>query len=660
MRWLAPLFVALFTVCWGSSTRAAEQLCAPSVLEWTAEWAKEAGVTVEELLCPSDARMVVLRIGVPGSSIFTIELTEHPGRSYKRISDKLGASPIANISDYDELPAGHRNTFESLCSWAADHPRRITLDVAPPAPPAEFVGETDPFPPPVLESPRYERLRWLGPWLFLAGLFVLLASMWYARAYLEGPRWHAPVLLATALVFRTLLATWGPLHTNFQGASWVEAAYNPVQSEWYGPGFPEMFHWLVRLFDGAPDYALFAAVGLLSALTAPLAMAVLRISGCQQSASFWAGMLLAVEPISSRIATTENYLPLLVSLNLAVLLAALLALRARLAGDRFSATVALLATGLLAAHTVRVHPVGWVPLLLTIPLAASLVARGPRQWFASAAWIAAVIGAFSLISYGDQALFNAARIQFSTGHRFDLRSYFPPWAGFSMGGVVILAAGLPWLPGMRDRTSRLVVVAITLLLLLATRFQYAQAVNWQAAYDRLFLVPAALGLFAIWPDKPVTRFFAPSLAVALAILAIVHVGGDFFRPDLQVQQYRFTRAVFAETSPDCGIAFPGGWENGTHGIPHYIATGPVERIPRGHPVASVAELKRLRERAECLYLLRPVIADRDDHRDLWIPFADLQNLRLVAGQRFPAEEQRAYGKYRSSEVTSEIYEVEPF
>jgi hypothetical protein len=660
MKWYSPLLVALLSICWGSSTHAADQQCAPSVAQWTAKWAKEAGVTVEELLCPSDARKVVLRIAVSDSSIFSIELTEHPGRFYKRISDKLGASPIAEISDYDELPASHRDAFESLCSWAADHPQQVTLEIAPPAPAAEFFGETDSFPPPVLESPNYERLRWLGPWLFLAGLLVLFASMWYGRAYLGGPRWHAPLLFATAIAFRTLLATWGPLHTNFQGASWVEAAYNPVQSEWYGPGFPEMFHWLVRLFGGAPDYALFATMGLLSALTAPLAMAVLRAAGCRSSVSFWAGMLLAVEPISSRIATTENYLPLLVSLNLAVLLTAVLALRARLAGKRVSAAVALIAGGLLSAHTVRIHPVGWVPLLLTIPLAASLVARGPRQWLASAAWIAAVIGAFSVVSYGDQALFNAARIQFSTGHRFDLRSYFPPWAGISMGVIALFAAGLPWVPGMRDRTGKLVVIAITLLLFLATRFQYAQAVNWQAAYDRLFLVPAALGLFAILPDKPWTPFLAPSMAVALALLAIVNVGGNFFRPDLQVQQYRFTRAVFTETSPDCGIAFPGGWENSTHGIPHYIATDPVERIPRGHPVDSVADLRKLRKRSQCLYLLRPVIADREDHGDLWRPFADLENLRLVAGHSFPAEEQKAYGKYRSLEVTSEIYEVEPF
>jgi len=604
--------------------------------------------------------MVVVRLTTSDSTPFTIELTEHPGRAYRRISDKLGASPIADISDFDDLPESHQLAFENLCSWAEKYPQRISLDVAPPDAAEEFVGETDPFPPPVLESPRYERLRWLGPWLFLLGFLVLGATIWCGRAHLNGPWWHPPVLLAAAIFCRSILATWGPLHTNFQGASWVEAAFNPVQSEWYGPGYPEMFHWLARLVTAAPDYALFAGMGLLSALTAPIVLAILRAAGCGRSLAFWGGLALAIEPVSSRVATTENYLPLLVFLNLSILLVAVLALRARLGGQRALATLALIATGLLSAHTVRVHPVGWLPLALTIPMAASLVARHPRQWFASAAWIGAVVGAFALVSYGDQALFNAARIQFGTGHRFDLRSYFPPWAGYSMGLLALLAVGLPWLPAMRARTGRTVVVAVALMLFLATRFQYAQAVNWQAAYDRLFLVPALLMIFALLPDRPWARFGAPGLALLLSVLAIVDVGGDFFRPDLQVQQYRFTREALATTSPDCGLAFPGGWENSTHGIPHYIATGPVERVPRGHPVATVVELRKLRKRSECLYLLRPVIADREDHGELWKPFDGLENLTLIASQSFPAEEQKAYGEYRSSMVTVEIYEVEPF
>lgn len=658
-RFTAALYVLLLglsSVC----AQAAEQECAPSVREWTEAWAQQAGVTVEALLCPSDAEILVLRVGTGDSGPFTIEVTSHPERAYARISAQLGASPIADISDFQELPESHRNAFDSLCSWAAANSGKVHLDAAPPAQAAEFVGEQDPFPPPILEAPRYERMRWVGPWLFLAGFLALLAALWRGRAHLAGSRWHAPVLFAVAVAGRLALGIWGPLHTNFQGSMWVEAAYNPIQSEWYGPGYPEMFHWLARLFADAPDYALFSAIGLLSALTPLLAMATLRIARCDPAVAFSAGLLLAVDPVSCRVAATENYLPLLVALNLAVLLASVMALRARLAGEKSLAVVALLAAGLLAAHTVRVHPVGWLPLLITIPLAANCIARGTRQWLVCAAWLAAAIGALCIVSYGDQALFNAARIQFATGHRFDIRSYFPPWAAWSVGVIVLLAASLPWIPALRSRGGRIVLVAISLLLLLATRFQYAQAANWQASYDRLFLVPAALALFALLPRNRWSRFVTPALAALLALLALLNVGFSFFRSDLQQRQYSFARQVLATTSPDCGIAFPGGWENSTHGIPHYIASGPVRRVPRGHPVADVLELRKLRERSECLYLLRPVIADRDDHGGLWQPFAGLSNLRLVAEQSFLAEEQKAYGRYQSTEVVAAIYEVGPF
>lgn len=630
--------------------------CAANVESWVSEWSETTEARVEAIRCPTDRELVVLTVVTPAAGSFAIEVLGHPQKAFRVISPVLGASPITTVDDYEEIPAGHRQLFEGLCKWLQENPDKVCFENAAPVEEVEAYTIDDALAPTVFLPEDLDRRSWLGPWLALAALLALGLALLLNRGFMAGPRWQAPILFGAALVSRALLGMWGPLHTNFQGASWVSIAFDPVLSEWYGPGYPEMFNWLTRLFHEAPDYALFGAIGLLSALTPLMTLGVLRLVRADGAATFWAAMLVALEPVSARVATTEGYLPLLVSLNLALLLAGMLGLRARLANRTVASAAAFLAAGLLAAHIVRVHPVGWLPMVLTVPVAAALGNTSLRLWMRSCLHLGAfvVVGAF--VSFGDRALENAAVILFGLERQLGETPMVPLWLPWAIGSVAVLGIGLPWIPAMRSRAFQILGLTGVLLLWLVTRGEYGGSDRWQYAYDRMFLVPAAILLFAAVPRHSWTRYAAPCLTVLFMGSGFFAAGMSTFETDLQTRQYQLTREALRETAPECCLAYPGA---SIHGIPEYIASGPVTRIPRGTPVASPHALGPMLEQCGCLYLLRPALAHRQDNESLWKPFQRLPYLRPILEASLVEEDSNHYSPYLSAEVPIGIYEVLP-
>ncbi len=653
------LLLALAVLALSSPVLARGEECSESAVAWVESWSDEAHIVVESTACPTDRQLMLVTISTPADGAFTMEVLSHAKHAYQVITPDLGASPVANVSDYSEIPLSHRLAFEALCQWLEKHPDRVSFEGAHPEPEMEVFHIESALAPTVTEPPPYSRLTWLGPWLVLLVLVALATALWSGHSYLTGPWWQAASVLLAALVSRAFLGLWGPLHTNFQGASWVEIAFHPIISDWYGPGYPEMFHHLTRHFSATPDIALFAANGLLSALTPLVVLGILRVVRAHPSAAFFGALLLALDPVSARAAASEGYLPLLTSLNLLLLLVVTLGLRGRLEQRAGVAAASFIAAGLLAAHLVRVHPVGWLPMILTIPVAATLVARGWREWLAACAFAGAIIASFAYVSFGDRALFNAALIKFGPGTSYRLDQHVPKWLPWAIGIVTALGASLPWLPGLRSRVRPIVTLTIVALLMLITREQYRHSGLWQLSYDRLFLVPAAVVLFATLPPRQITRWLAPALTGLLLAGSLAWAGWAAFQDDLQTVQYHVTRAVLRETSPDCCLAFPGSWSDSIHGIPHYIASGPVARLPRGFPVTDPRDLEPMRAECGCLYLLRPAMASRADHRGLWEPFDGWPQLRPLLETIVTQPDSNTYSDYVTDEVPIGIYDVVP-
>ena len=82
---------------------------------------------------------------------------------------------------------------------------------------------------------------------------------------------------------------------------------SPGEIAAYGPGYREIFAPVAMLAPASPDWAIFAANALLSALVPPLAFAIGRMTGLASGPAFVAALLLAIDPIAIRTGATEAY-----------------------------------------------------------------------------------------------------------------------------------------------------------------------------------------------------------------------------------------------------------------------------------------------------------------------------------------------------------------
>jgi hypothetical protein len=200
---------------------------------------------------------------------------------------------------------------------------------------------------------RLAGVPWLRPdvgavWIVPAAAGLLFVALWDRRSQLATGFSRALTVAAVAVVLRLALGPWGPLHVNGHGPRFVAgAARDPGDVAAYGPGYHEIFGPIAALAPSSPDWAIFACNALFSALVAPLAFAIGRMTGLATSAAFVAALLLAIDPIAIRMGATEAYFAAIAFLCTAGSAAMLVALRETEAGSRWRAAALLVAAGLL-------------------------------------------------------------------------------------------------------------------------------------------------------------------------------------------------------------------------------------------------------------------------------------------------------------------------
>jgi hypothetical protein len=374
---------------------------------------------------------------------------------------------------------------------------------------------------------------------------------------LAGPRLagadtrRAAGLGALALALRAGLGVWGPLHVNGYGPLFViGAARDPAQIGAYGPGYAELFGPLAGLAPAAPDWAIFAANALGSALAVVAAFAVARALAVPRGAATLAALLLALDPVSIHMAASESYFPIIILISLCAAGALLLA----------------------------------APLL---PLAERL-----RLLIASAAMIG-----------GGVLLGSGAAVWEVLGHirgGMLMRPSAPPslLALLWVGGAAAL-----YTVAVRRRGRIALPAALALAAWLLTRHAYAQSWIWQQSYDRLYLTLPLIAALAIVPTGLLRPRWA-RVAIGLAIVATwVGVGLPIVRQRTTDQlEYAWVRRQLAPLPEPCRVIYVGvAGARGVH-LPTYAGppARPAVAIDPHRPASLAAALTP----AECLYYVR--------------------------------------------------------
>jgi hypothetical protein len=420
---------------------------------------------------------------------------------------------------------------------------------------------------------------------------------------LAGPRLagadtrRAAGLGALALALRAGLGVWGPLHVNGYGPLFViGAARDPAQIGAYGPGYAELFGPLAGLAPAAPDWAIFAANALGSALAVVAAFAVARALAVPRGAATLAALLLALDPVSIHMAASESYFPIIILISLCAAGALLLAAR-RLAHDAAAqAALAVGAAALMANAIARLHPTAWglVAAVPCIALAAPLLPLAERLRLLIAS--AAMIGGGVLLGSG-------AAVWEVLGHirgGMLMRPSAPPslLALLWVGGAAAL-----YTVAVRRRGRIALPAALALAAWLLTRHAYAQSWIWQQSYDRLYLTLPLIAALAIVPTGLLRPRWA-RVAIGLAIVATwVGVGLPIVRQRTTDQlEYAWVRRQLAPLPEPCRVIYVGvAGARGVH-LPTYAGppARPAVAIDPHRPASLAAALTP----AECLYYVR--------------------------------------------------------
>lgn len=407
-----------------------------------------------------------------------------------------------------------------------------------------------------------------GPWLLCAALLLLAAAAWRAPRPARRELGLLAALTLAALAARLWFGVWGPLHINGQGPLWVHGALAADRLASYGPGYHELFHWLMRL-PAPPDRIIYAANALLSALAPALLYAVARLIGVAPGGALAAAVALAADAVTIETAATEIYVVPLATLVLAVQLGLALFAAARVRGDRVGAAAALLAAALCAAAAARIQSISYLPLALA-PLVVLCAAR-PAAWRArlvagleAAAAIGLVVGLTSLATIV-HALGHAPVSSGGVLAVLQARGVLPWLALAALGVWIARRWAVPrWAPAIA--VASLLVVAVVEVVFPGHPYQ-------QLFYARIAWPGVFLGAAALLPprlQRPRWAIAAGLLvAAALQVPAWPHLGTR----TTEQREYAFLREVLGELPPGCTVAAVGRAGKRVWQIPDYLVAG---------------------------------------------------------------------------------------
>ncbi|MBI2392284.1 MAG: hypothetical protein HYV09_22035 [Deltaproteobacteria bacterium] len=360
-RWLAVLsFVILL-----SGRARADTRCGAPADEWLRACASESRVAMKLVDCP--AAVAVVELAPEAAAPFRVELSRKPGAF--RVESGVGLSPIGDFPDWAKEPAERRAAFDALTACVK------ARSAAP------LLGDD------VDRSTAATRRR---PWVLLSALVAAAAAVAFSRkARARRALVASGAALAAALVVfvaRRALVPVQFFHQNGQGPLWIAfAAAGDAGS--YGPGYPEIFQWLVSGAARA-DRALLLAQEIGAAFVPALVFSVARQVGARPAVAALLGTAVAVDPILSRLARSESYFATILTLLTAA--ATLLPLTADRGVRTPARVLAAIAAALFVAQAARVHPLAWVPAA-PLPLIAFLAADRPRRGVSVLAWVTLTI-----------------------------------------------------------------------------------------------------------------------------------------------------------------------------------------------------------------------------------------------------------------------------
>jgi hypothetical protein len=485
-------------------------------------------------------------------------------------------------------------------------------------------------------------------WIVPASAGLLLAALWGRRSRPVTCLWPALAVAAVALTLRLALGPWGPLHVNGHGPRLVAGAVrDPADIAAYGPGYREIFAPIAALAPSSPDWAIFACNALFSALVAPLAFAIGRMTGLAASAALVAALLLAIDPIAIRMGATEAYFAAIAFLCTAGSAALLVALREMEAGGRWRAAALLVAAGLLLSEAARIHPCAWV-LMATVPFV--LLAGDAGSWrrrLLMALVAAAVSGGVLLFTSATALLDVLGNIRSGTVFRPPLPSPWPlVWIALPAAVYAVLA----------PRRWLALPAGISVAAMLLTRHAFNASWIWEHSYFRLYLtLPVISALACVPPSWLCRRWLAVPVATAL-VLAWISFGGPVIAGRTTDQlEYRWVREQLLRLPPECRVVHLASAGRRILMLPTYV--GPARTavaMDLRHPRTIEAALSP----APCLYYVHSSLCSTAEGRPECEAIERRLTLVPIARASFAAARGPETFAYDSDTVETMIARVE--
>jgi hypothetical protein len=387
LRHAAPLLILLALA--GGRAAAAEDgrtaatPCAPGVVEWLDRCGRARQLSIVPRFCPVGLAIIDVTDPATGGSV-RVEIS-HDGRPAFRRTGALGLSPVANAPDWSQVDAATRGAFEAFAA-CAESAADATV----------FAALDHPTPPPA--SPV--RIAWR---VLLALAFFLVAwRISHASTPIAGNlggAWSPVVLTFATFLIRCVLLEPAFFHQSGHGPGWLESARRSGPP--HGPGYAEVFGWVVYVWPQHQEAAVFFANAAIGALLPWLFLIISRNAGASGWVPWAVAGVVAVDPLLARISLSESYFN--VAATLLAGAAALLGWACGLSRPPAARAATVIAAGLLVSQAARLHPNTWPPAAL-LPLVILLGAGRWRDRIAQAVYAAAGVFLVVAISTGADLL----------------------------------------------------------------------------------------------------------------------------------------------------------------------------------------------------------------------------------------------------------------
>jgi hypothetical protein len=384
MRSILPAVLAIFSIVEPVSAQSISRSCERQVASWVAACAERVDLDFSLQACP------------PGRVIVSVELDSGD------VAVEMGTATSSSMWRALGVGVSLIGSFPDISREGA---RTVVLDAlivcieADPSLPIPGIGQDERVPGSLPRGVAF-------PWLLFGGLVFAIAALvrrTRAGGLLERVSRRDAVFLAGLTVVcwvgRWLTLPHTFFHQNGQGPHWVSLALEDVHGlSSYGPGYAEVLGFVTRFAPESPDLAIFAAMSLFSALLPVAAWVISRRLGAGRWVAAIAAIGLAVDPILGRLAISESYFGIQITLYFGATV--LLSLSSDEDPRHIDFWLSVVGAGLLVSQAVRIHPLAWAPALV-VPGLVLLHDLTPRARVARAGLVLLTMSAVVGVSSGD-------------------------------------------------------------------------------------------------------------------------------------------------------------------------------------------------------------------------------------------------------------------